>query len=185
MNNNEQHNYSTNHLLESSIKLSKIAKIACKFNLLAFIIRTMPNDHPRQKQVNFWLIRLLVITVLAWNLEAAITFMLQPRSYLAGFDLQGIPGQVAVAGTGLLFLMWQVPYVFAVVNPMRFRVSLIEALIMQGIGLLGETIILLRMPAIPADVQNSIFRFIIFDGIGLILLALALILVGRITRTRS
>jgi hypothetical protein len=79
-----------------------------------------------------------------------------------------------VAGTGLLFLMWQVPYVFALVNPMKFKVSLIEALVMQIIGLVGESILLTRITSEHAMLSSSITRFIFFDGMGVVLLGVAL-----------
>jgi hypothetical protein len=124
-----------------------------------------------------WLARILTLIVLAWNLEAAISFMVSPALYLAGFELKGSPGEVAVAGIGLLFLMWQVPYVLAVVGPLKFRVSLIEALVMQTIGLVGESILLTRITSEHAMLRSSITRFIVFDGTGVVLLGVALVLV--------
>ena len=84
-----------------------------------------------------------------------------------------------IRGMGLLFVMWNVPYVFACLNPLKYRVSLIEALIMQAIGLLGETWILFS-----SDYQNplitaSVHRFIVFDGSGLVLLLIAYVLTTK------
>ena len=124
-----------------------------------------------------WLARIFIFIVLTWNLEAAISFLVSPAPYLAAFELKGLPGEIAVAGTGLLFLMWQVPYVFALVNPMKFKVSLIEALVMQIIGLVGESILLTRITSDHAMLRSSITRFILFDGIGVVLLGGALVLV--------
>jgi hypothetical protein len=124
-----------------------------------------------------WLARILTLIVLAWNLEAAISFMVSPALYLAAFELDGVPGEVAVAGIGLLFLMWQVPYVLAVVDPLKFRVSLIEALVMQTIGVVGESILLTRITSEHAMLRSSITRFIVFDGTGAVLLGVALVLV--------
>ena len=121
-----------------------------------------------------WVARLLIAIVLAWNLEAAMSFMVSRGSFLAAFELKGLPGEIAVAGTGLLFLMWQVPYVLALVNPLKFKVSLIEALAMQTIGLVGESILLTRITSEYAMLRSSITRFILFDGIGVILLSVAL-----------
>lgn len=117
----------------------------------------------------------MILIVLAWNLEAAISFMVAPVPYLAAFELNGLPGEIAVTGTGLLFLMWQVPYFLAVVSPVRFRVSLIEALVMQTIGLVGESILLTRITSDHAMLRSSITRFILFDGIGVVLLGVALV----------
>ncbi len=129
-----------------------------------------------QKWIN-WISRLLILIVLAWNLDAAITFMVAPAPYLAGFELSGLPGRIAISGTGLLFLMWQVPYFFALINPKKYRLSLIEALIMQTIGLVGETILLSNISEEYALLHNSITRFIIFDGIGVMMLTIALVFI--------
>ena len=121
-----------------------------------------------------WLARIFILIVLAWNLEAAISFLVSPAPYLAAFELKGLPGEIAVAGSGLLFLMWQVPYVLALVNPLKFKVSLIEALVMQIIGLVGESILLTRITSEHAMLSSSITRFILFDGIGVVLLGVGL-----------
>lgn len=121
---------------------------------------------------------MLILIVLAWNLEAAISFLVSPAPYLAAFELTGLPGEIAVAGIGVLFLMWQVPYVLALVNPQKFKVSLIEALVMQTIGLVGESILLTRITTEHAMLRSSITRFILFDGIGVLLLGVALGLVS-------
>lgn len=125
-----------------------------------------------------WISRMLILIVLAWNLEAAISFLVSPAPYLAAFELTGLPGEIAVAGIGVLFLMWQVPYVLALVNPQKFKVSLIEALVMQTIGLVGESILLTRITTEHAMLRSSITRFILFDGIGVLLLGVALGLVS-------
>jgi len=43
--------------------------------------------------------------------------------------------------------MWNVPYLVALWNPRRNRVSLWEALVMQVVGVIGESIILFSIPA--------------------------------------
>jgi hypothetical protein len=53
-------------------------------------------------------------------------------------------------------------------------------LIMQGLGVIGETFIWLRIPSQNFILRWSITRFIIFDLAGLALLALALLEVNRI-----
>lgn len=123
------------------------------------------------------LARLFVALVLASNLYAALAFFLTPRSFTAAYELMGTPGEAAVAGMGLLFLMWQVPYCLALLNPLKYQLSLLEALIMQTLGVLGETCILLRIPLQNAILRSSITRFLVFDVAGLALLALAWLLV--------
>jgi hypothetical protein len=74
---------------------------------------------------------------------------------------------------GILFLMWNVPYALAAWHPRRHRTSLLEALIMQAIGLLGETALLLLLPPGHEPLRATAMRFIFFDGFGLLLLLVA------------
>jgi hypothetical protein len=69
--------------------------------------------------------------------------------------------------------MWNVPYLVALWHPVRYRISLYEALAMQTIGLVGEAIIYLTLPMIHIALRTSVLRFIVFDGLGLLLLVLA------------
>lgn len=111
--------------------------------------------------------RVLIGLVLFFNLEAALFFTLDPGAYAAGFELSGIAGEKAVQGVGILFLMWNVPYLFALTDPVQHRISLISAVIMQAVGLTGESIIVLTLPEGHAVLSSSIMRFIAFDGMGL------------------
>ena len=95
--------------------------------------------------------------------------------------MTGAAGEAAVRGMGVLFLMWNVPYAVALWHPVRHRVSLYEAVAMQGIGVAGETLIWLSLPAAMVVARTSIGRFILFDAAGLALLALALLLSRRQT----
>lgn len=121
--------------------------------------------------------RLLVALVLVSNIYAAIAFFVTPSSFTAAYELTGAPGEAAVAGMGLLFLMWQVPYIVALINPLKHLLSLLEALLMQALGVIGETFILLRIPLQHATLRASITRFLVFDAAGFALLALAWLLV--------
>ncbi len=94
------------------------------------------------------LARVCIGVVLAWNVQCALAFLIVPAPYASGFELPGPAGDAAVRGIGLLFLMWNVPYAVALWHPVRHRVSLYEALAMQGIGLAGESLILLSLPAV-------------------------------------
>lgn len=122
------------------------------------------------------LAKVLIGLVLFFNLQAAVYFILDPGGYAAGFELSGIAGEKAVQGVGILFLMWNVPYVFALLDPVRHRISLASAVIMQAIGLTGETILLLTLPDGHAVLSSSILRFIAFDGFGLTALITAWLL---------
>ena len=112
------------------------------------------------------------LTIL-WNLQAGFVFLLWPERYTAAFEQGGAPGAAALRGIGVLFLMWNVPYLVALWHPVRHRISLYEALAMQTIGLLGEGIIYLIIPIIHAALRTSVFRFIVFDALGLGLLLIA------------
>jgi hypothetical protein len=120
------------------------------------------------------LARLAIALVFLWNIQCAFVFLFWPDRFSAGFELTGIPGSAAVRGIGLLFLMWNVPYAVALWHPVRYRISLYEATAMQAIGLLGETLIWLMLPANQIMLRSSLLRFIAFDFIGLVLLCLAI-----------
>ena len=126
-----------------------------------------------------WLSRLLIFIVTAWNLQAALAFILWPDAYSPGFELSGLPGATAVRGTGLLFLMWNLPYLVALSHPLRYRLALKLALAMQAIGLAGESLIFLGLTPEHGLLQDSIFRFMLFDAAGLVVLAAALWLVRK------
>jgi len=127
--------------------------------------------------------RLLIFLVLAMNLQCALAYIFNPLPYVAPFELSGEPGRAAVVGIGILFVMWQVPYVFALVHPERNRRSLLEAILMQAIGLVGESLLLRSIPLAHTALRASILRFIIFDAGGLLLLFTAAALTNRILKS--
>lgn len=138
----------------------------------------------RTSEFSHMLPTLLIGLVLISNVEAGLEFFFSPERFAGSFELTELSGEIAVAGSGLLFIMWNVPYVFAAVNPYKFKISLIESTIMQAIGLLGESILLIRI--VPTEhllLRSSILRFIIFDAAGFAFLLLALILVGKKRKT--
>mgnify|MGYP006961825181 FL=1 len=124
-----------------------------------------------------WLARVLIGIVFFFNVQCAIAFLVAPEVYAPGFELGGAPGEGMVRGMGILFLMWNVPYGVALWHPLRLRVSLLEALVMQAIGVLGESLLLLNLEAGHTLLRQSVGRFIIFDGVGLGLLILAAMLI--------
>ncbi len=122
---------------------------------------------------------ILIGIVFFLNIQAGVLFFLKPSDYATAYELTGFPGQAAIAGSGLLFLMWNVPYAFALSNPYKHRISLIQAVIMQAMGVFGESLILSRLPlGQHLLLRQNIWRFIFFDGVGLLLLGVALYLVG-------
>jgi hypothetical protein len=119
------------------------------------------------------LARILILVVVAWNLQAAFSFLGWPGVFSPGFELSGAAGDAAVRGIAVLFLMWNVPYLAAAWHPVKNIVSLREALAMQFIGLLGETSIYLSLSAQHSSLRASILRFVLFDAAGLAALLLA------------
>ena len=118
--------------------------------------------------------RILIGLVFLGNIQCALVFLFNPSPYMVGFGLEGGVGEQIVRAFGLLFLMWNVPYAFALANPVKHRISLIEAVIMQAIGLIGETSILLIGGTYPSPIESTLRCFILFDGIGLVFLLVAL-----------
>ena len=121
-----------------------------------------------------WVARALIGMVLAINVQSAIAFFADPARFAPAYELSGVSGTAAIQGFAVLFLMWNVPYVVALLHPQKYRVSLYEAIAMQSIGLIGETLILSQLPVEHITLRTSILRFIIFDGAGLIALLFAL-----------
>lgn len=129
----------------------------------------------RSKSITLiWVSRVLIGAVAFSNLLAAFQFMLQPDIYAPGFELQGEIGTAMIQGMGLLFLMWNVPYIVALLHPYQHLVSLIEAVVMQAIGVIGESILLSLLQGSHPVIRASVIRFIFFDGGGLVLLLAAL-----------
>jgi len=123
--------------------------------------------------MRLWLGRILILCVLVMNVQCAVVFILTPALFAPGFELQGPVGEAMVRGMGVLFLMWNVPYAVAAWQPQKQRVSMIEALLMQAIGVVGETAIFLALPLEHAVVRASVLRFVIFDSGGLVFLLAA------------
>lgn len=130
--------------------------------------------------MKIWIGRLLIGFVFFFNVQCAVAFIIRPSLFTWGFDLQGGTGEAMVRGLGVLFLMWNVPYAVALWNPIRYRISLYEAVIMQAVGLLGESLILWFLPGEHPAVRSTLLRFISFDGGGLI----ALLVATRVTRSK-
>ena len=72
--------------------------------------------------------------------------------------------------------MWNVPYLVALWQPRRNRVSLWESLAMQVVGVIGETLILFSVPLEHSVLHTSLLRFIAFDAAGVLLLVGAVVL---------
>ena len=126
------------------------------------------------------LARLLVGVVFVWNVQCALAFLIIPEAHSASFELEGAVGQAVIQSLGVLFLMWNVPYAVALWHPLRHRTALYEAMVMQAIGVAGESWILWQLGAEHVILGASITRFIWFDAAGLALLLAAAWLLRKI-----
>jgi hypothetical protein len=126
-----------------------------------------------------WPARLLIGVVFFFNVQCAVAFLAAPQAYAPSFELAGPAGEGMIRGLGVLFLMWNVPYAVALWHPFNYRVSLVEAVAMQVIGVTGETLLLAALPAGHDVIRLSVTRFIVFDASGLFLLLLAFWIVNR------
>jgi hypothetical protein len=115
----------------------------------------------------------LIGLVFLWNVQCAVAFWMSPATFAPGFELSGAAGEALVRGMGVLFLMWNVPYAVALWHPVRHRVSLYEALAMQAIGVVGESLILWSLGGGHPVVSSTVLRFVAFDGAGLVALIVA------------
>ncbi len=129
--------------------------------------------------LKLWLSRILIFIVFFFNVQCAVVFLLDAAAYAPSFELSGAAGEGMVRGLGLLFLMWNVPYAVALWHPLRHKLSLLEAVVMQAIGFFGETTLQLTYSAGHPVLSASIERFMIFDGLGLVCLLLAAWLVSQ------
>lgn len=119
---------------------------------------------------HIWCARGLIFVVLFLNLQCAIAFIFQPTSYARSFELTEAVGDITIQSLGILFVMWNVPYLFAFWQPVQNKRSLLEAIIMQAIGFIGETGLYVSVGREHYLLKQSLNRFILFDGGGLILL---------------
>ena len=139
----------------------------------------------KRHSARLWIARILVSFVLIVNVQSALTFLLSPTRYAPAYELGGSAGAAVIQGFGVLFLMWNVPYFVAAWHPKRYRLVLIICIVMQAIGLLGESYIQWGLPLEHSILRNSIMRFIIFDGSGLVALLLAAWLTRRLIRNEQ
>jgi hypothetical protein len=121
------------------------------------------------------LARIFILLVTGWNVQASIYLIYHKQNLAMSLGVPGMSGQALILGIAVLFLMWNVPYIIAAIHPVAHRLSLVEALIMQAIALVGEVIIRGSFPALPAPLSSTISTYIIFDICGLVLLLAALL----------
>lgn len=122
-----------------------------------------------------WLARIFVALVCFVNLTAAILFVLCPGAHLRAFEVAGSGegGEALVRGLGVAFLMWQVPFLPVIWRPDRYRVCFGCLLGMQFVGLVGESLMMFGLPSGHVQLRATGWRFIAFDGVGLVGMGLA------------
>jgi len=129
-----------------------------------------------------WIARIAVGVVFIVNVQCALGFVVDPGAYAAAYELAGVPGEVAVRGLGVAFLMWNVTYPLVIWRPQAHRTLFGVVLVQQLVGLVGESAIALMLPAGHAVLADGIGRFIAFDAFGLVLMGIAFALL--VWRTR-
>lgn len=117
-----------------------------------------------------------MLAVLLWNLSAALPFIAKPGIYAWAFELSGTVGAVITRSIGVLLLMWVIPYIPAIHQPVHCRACLGIIIVQQIIGLGGEIWMALTLPAGHPALLGTGLRFIAFDAAGLLLLCSAWLL---------
>ena len=132
-----------------------------------------------------WVVRICFALVFAVNVQCALSYVLDPLSYVGGFGLEGVAGEAAVRGMGVTFLMWNATYPAFILFPSRFRCLGWVIIAQQVIGLAGESAILAGIGASRVLLRASIERFIAFDAAGLLIMAASFLLFVRVGKLRS
>lgn len=130
------------------------------------------------RDLRAWLARFAVGAVFAVNVQAALAFIAYPAHYAPGFELAGVPGEAAVRGLGVAFLMWNATYPLVIWRPRRYRALFGVVLAQQLIGVLGESWIRMTLPAGHPTLAAGIERFIVFDAIGLAVMLATFVVLG-------
>ena len=126
-----------------------------------------------------WFARISVLLVFAINVQCALSFLIFPDHFLGAYELNGVSGKIAIQGLAIAFLMWNTTYPLVIVHPEKYRTLYVVILAQQLIGLIGETILFLTIPVGHVTLSASILRFILFDGVGLVLMGIAFGLLVR------
>lgn len=133
-------------------------------------------QRPEPPVLSIVFVRLAFSLVFFWNVLCAVQFIADPSSYMGAYQLSGVQGEVALRGLGVAFLMWNATYPLFILQPRRYPVLGGIILAQQLIGLVGELVIYAGLPAGCDVLAGSILRFVAFDGVGLVLMAAAFML---------
>ena len=123
-----------------------------------------------------WFARIAVGAVFLVNVWCALAFIIDPRSYVGGFELGGVTGTVVVQSFGILFLMWNATYPPVIWDPVRHRTLFAIVLAQQLIGVVGEIALWTALPAGHDTLLDTGLRFLRFDAAGLAIMAAAFLL---------
>lgn len=132
-----------------------------------------------------WAARIVVGAVFAMNVWCALSFVAEPAAFAAAYELSGVPGETAVRGIGVAFLMWNVTYPLVVVRPSAHLTLFAVVLAQQVVGLAGEVAIMLALPPGHAALAASLMRFVACDAAALVAMGVAFALLWREGRVRS
>lgn len=124
----------------------------------------------RSSSAAIWGARISFALVFLMNIQCALQFIIDPASFIASYELAGVPGEAAVRGFGILFLMCNVTYPLFIVQPIRFQILGPLIIAQQLIGTVGESFIFLSLDPAHAVLSSAIGRFMAFDIAGLALL---------------
>jgi hypothetical protein len=140
---------------------------------------------PKSQILATWFARFAVGLVFMVNVDCALVFLLQPEKYAAGFEVGGVPGENIVQGFGLLFLMWNATYPPVIFRPNAQKTLFWVILSQQAIGVIGESWLWLALPAGHTTLASTGLRFILFDGLGLVLMGIAFGLIGLVSKPKT
>ena len=143
-------------------------------------------EHKAPAHWSTLLVRVAFVLVFAINVQCALSFVAAPQEFAGAYELGGVAGEAAVRGLGVAFLMWNATYPAFIAAPQRFVVLGWVIIAQQVLGLVGETAILVSLPAGHDALAGSITRFIAFDAAGLVVMlaAFACFLTGRRLRPK-
>ena len=122
-----------------------------------------------------WVARVLVALVFFINVQCALQFVIWPDAYTGAYQLEGASASAVVQSIGICFLMWNATYPPVIARPERYRVLFCVVVAQQVIGLAGESMLYAGLGPELSILASSVMRFIVFDAVGLLFLAVALV----------
>ena len=134
-------------------------------------------DMNKEHNYLIWIARISVSLVFLFNIQSALIFLIRPELFMGAYELSGEVGQATIRGIGILFLMWNVTYPWVIKNPIKHIIIYHIVLLQSLIGIIGESWIFFTIRDSTPVLAESIQRFILFDGIGFIIMLIPFILI--------